>query len=316
MRVTRAEPGTIGRHASEAWRVLVCVGLCLLGSCRGTSPDRAPAPSTVGPAAATVATASPVGVTAPEPPASEPAAGEVDVPPPTPWPPEPPSGVESDFCIETVHALDEETCYVLPDAPTTELLLYLHGIVPPAKRSEQKTNFETVVANAARRAGVAALMPRGRRGLAPKGRESWWGWPTSAAAYTKLAKELVEGFDAKRAKLEVLTGTRFERLYLAGSSSGAYFVAALALRGDLIADGYGAMSGGAASAHAKPAELAPKPFYIGYGLHDTVGPHAKALAEQLRRAGWPVKIAAHPLNHGAKEIYLDEAFAFWREAAR
>src|SRR5687768_3724240 len=42
-----------------------------------------------------------------------------------PWPPPPPA-VTSDFCIEGVSALDEETCYVLPAAPTSELLLYLH----------------------------------------------------------------------------------------------------------------------------------------------------------------------------------------------
>ncbi len=43
--------------------------------------------------------------------------------------------MSNDFCIELVNALDEETCYVLPDAPTKDLLLYLHGIVPPARRA-------------------------------------------------------------------------------------------------------------------------------------------------------------------------------------
>jgi predicted esterase len=223
--------------------------------------------------------------------------------------------VTSDFCIELVHVLDEETCYVLPERPTDELLLYLHGIVPPTKASPQKTNFETVVANAARRASVAALMPRGRRGLAPKGYAGWWGWPTSGETYTRLAAELVASFAEKRRKLEALTGTRFSRLYVAGSSSGAYFTAALAVNGGIEADAFGALSGGASTARARPEALTPKPFYIGYGSFDTVGPSANALGEQLRRAGWPVKIAVHPVAHGAKEVYLDEAFAFFREAA-
>jgi hypothetical protein len=30
-------------------------------------------------------------------------------------------------------------------------------------------------------------------------------------------------------------------------------------------------------------------------------------------AGWPVKVAIHPLPHGAREVYLDEALAFFRE---
>jgi len=106
------------------------------------------------------------------------------------WPPAA-SGANSDFCIEGVDALDESSCYVLPDAPTTELLIYLHGIVPPTKVSAQKTNFETVVRNASRRAGIAALIPRGRQGLAPKGHDGWWGWPTSGESYRAHARELI-----------------------------------------------------------------------------------------------------------------------------
>lgn len=204
---------------------------------------------------------------------------------------------------------------MLPDAPTDELLLYLHGIVPPSKTSRQKTNFEQVVSAAARRAGVAALLPRGRQGLAPKGHDGWWGWPTSVDGYARWASELTAEFAEKRAKLEALTGRRFTRLYVAGSSSGAYFVAALALRGELVADGFAAISGGAARPGASFAGRAPKPFYIGYGTADTVGAGANALAERLRAAGFPVKVAAHPLPHGAAEVYLDEAFAHFRAHA-
>jgi predicted esterase len=221
--------------------------------------------------------------------------------------------VQSDFCIELVNALDEETCYVLPDAPTKDLLLYLHGIVPPAGESAVKTNFETVVANASKRAGVAALIPRGRQGLAPKGHPGWWGWPTSAEGYARLAPELVESFVAKRKALEALVGRSFERWFVAGSSSGAYFTAALALNGGIDADGFGAMSGGALSARSDLTKLSPKPFYIGYGTRDSVGPSARSLSERLKQAGWPVLVSAHPVGHGAKEVYLDEAFAFWRE---
>jgi predicted esterase len=108
-------------------------------------------------------------------------------------------------------------------------------------------------------------------------------------------------------------GRSFERWFVAGSSSGAYFTAALALNGGIDADGFGAMSGGALSARADFTKLSPKPFYIGYGTRDTVGPSARALGERLKQAGWPVLVSAHPVGHGAKEIYLDEAFAFWRE---
>ncbi|WP_437956252.1 hypothetical protein WME76_33085 [Sorangium sp. So ce119] len=230
-----------------------------------------------------------------------------------PWPRARPPRVETDWCIDGVDALDEETCYVLPDAPTRALLIYLHGIVPPGKDSQQKTNFETVVSRASRRAGVAALMPRGKVGLAPKGYASWWGWPTGAPAYEKHAAAFVATFAEKRRKLEEIAGAPFSRVYVAGSSSGAFFAAALALRGGIVADGYGAMSGGGGQATPELATLEPRPFYIGFGAHDTVGRSARALADVLRGAGWPVRVAEHPVGHGAREIYLDEAFAFWRE---
>ncbi|WP_437669187.1 hypothetical protein [Sorangium sp. So ce131] len=231
----------------------------------------------------------------------------------TPWPPARPPAIETDWCIPGVDALDEETCYVLPDAPTRTLLIYLHGIVPPTKESQQKTNFETVVVRASRRAGVAALMPRGKVGLAPKGFARWWGWPTGGAAYREHAAGFVAAFAEKRRKLEQLAGVSFSRVYVAGSSSGAFFAAALALGGDIEADGFGAMSGGGGRATPELPRLAPRPFYIGFGTHDAVGGSARALADVLRGAGWPVRVAEHPVGHGAKEIYLDEAFAFWRE---
>src|SRR5215208_6983735 len=44
------------------------------------------------------------------------------------WPPASPAGIETDWCIDSVSALDEQTCYVLPDTPPRDLLIYLHGI--------------------------------------------------------------------------------------------------------------------------------------------------------------------------------------------
>jgi predicted esterase len=232
-------------------------------------------------------------------------------PEPRPWPPAD-TGATSDFCIDGVSALDESCCYALPAAPTQELLIYLHGTVPPTRTSQQKTNFETVVSRASRRAGVAALMPRGRQGLAPKGQATWWGWPTSGEQYRALARELIADLADKRQKLEALTSQPFTRLYLAGSSSGAYFVVALALNGDLPAHGFAAISGGAIRPGRDLTGLTPAPFYVGYGSFDTVSAASRSLAAHLHRAGWPVLLSAHALPHGTAEIYLDEAFAFFR----
>jgi predicted esterase len=252
------------------------------------------------------------------PPATDAVANSVDAPvTPAPWPRAKPPLVETDWCIDSVSALDEETCYVLPSARTDSLLIYLHGIVPPTKDSPQKTKVETVIANAVRRAGIAALIPRGKQGFAPKGRGDWLGWPTKPASYQGCAASLVAAFAEKRKKLEDITGAPFARVYIAGSSSGAYFAAGLALEGGIDVDGFGAMSGGSTFEPNELERLEPKPFYIGYGKYD---PHVRGpameLGELLRRAHWPVRTEEHPVDHGAKEIYLDEAIAFWREQSQ
>jgi predicted esterase len=225
--------------------------------------------------------------------------------------------VTADWCIDKVDALDQSACYVLPERPTQTLLIYLSGIVPPERDSPQKSHVETVVANAVRRAGIAALLPRGKQGLAPKGRDLWWGWPTTDASYREYGGAMVSAFAEQRKKLEEIAGVSFTRVYVAGSSSGAYFAVRLALRGAIDAHGFGAISGGAVPDVTGLDRLEPRPFYIGYGKGEAaVRSSAVALAHVLRRAKWPVRTSEQPLDHGAHEVYLDEAIAFWREHDR
>ncbi len=228
-----------------------------------------------------------------------------------PWPPTLPPRAETDWCIESVFALDEETCLVMPERRSERLLIYLHGIVPPTKESVQKTNFEKVVARASRRANVVALIPRGEQGFAPKGYAGWWSWPTSSFTFRKKGAPFVAKLKAKREKLEKLVGYRFKSAYVAGSSAGAYFVVALALHGVLEVDGFGAMSGGTGYETEGMKELSPKPFYIGFGKHDSVAGSARDLGRRMEKLGWPVLVRAHATGHGAREVYLDEAFPFW-----
>lgn len=215
-----------------------------------------------------------------------------------------------------MQGLDATTCFFLPEAPTQTLLIYLHGVVPPEKTSVQKTNYQAVVANASRRAGAAALMPRGNQGLAPKGLEKWWGWPTAPNSYERYGPQLVERVLSARKSFEAATGIQFQRVYLAGSSSGAYFVATLAQRGGIEVDGFGAISGGTTVLDPAFGERRPRPVYIGYGVYDTVGESARELGRLLEKAKWPVRVAEHRVGHGAREVYLDEAFPFWSEHAK
>ncbi len=283
-----------------------------LTACENTARPAVPEASTPAPTPAARSTSS-ARVT---PSAQADATARAEPPEPArPWPAKRPPPVEADWCIEGVSVLDAESCYVLPDTPTRTLLIYLHGIVPPTEQSIQKTNFENVVKNASLRAKSAALIPRGKQGLAPKGHEKWWGWPTGAPSYRKHGPELLDKIVAKQKLLEDVAGVGFDQVYVAGSSSGAYFAAQIALHGGLDADGFGAMSGGAGGKTDALEKLAPKPFYIGFGKHDSVAGGARALGQLLKDAGWPVQIAEHSVGHGAKEIYIDEAFEFWRRHA-
>jgi predicted esterase len=230
--------------------------------------------------------------------------------------------VVTDWCIEGLTALDEETCYVLPPAAAGKprrLLVYLHGIIPPVPASPQKENVMNAVLHVSQRVGAAALVPRGVRGVGPKGAHEWWAWPTSSGKYLELTPGLIARFAGAKKRLEAVAGAPFERTYVAGSSNGAYFLTTAAMRGDfdrhgLAVDGIGAMSGGGTGGHG-PSSLAgraPVPFYVGFGtLDEESTAHGRALAHVLEAARWPVKVSEHAFGHGAREVYLDEAFALW-----
>lgn len=229
--------------------------------------------------------------------------------------------VATDWCIDGLVALDEETCAVLPplaDGKPPRLLVYLHGIVPFTKTSVQKTRVQEIVLQTSARAGAAAIVPRGLRGIGPEGARDWWAWPTSPAAHAEHAEKLVAKWSSAKARLEAHVGIHFERTYLAGSSNGAYFLTALALRGDLPrfgfpVDGFGAMSGGASGGvPSSRARAFARPIYVGFGTRDEESrKNAGGLLRVAEEAGWPSRRAEHPFDHGAHAIYVDEAFAFW-----
>jgi predicted esterase len=267
------------------------------------------------PAATQIAAASAARRDAVEPAVAARSTSGADVPPS--WPPVDPPAERTAWCADGLITLDATSCYILPAVPTRTLLIYLHGIVPPRDESPEKTKVQSVILKASQQAGVVALVPRGRAGFGPVGRRGWVGWPTTDALYEKYARELVTELAAAKTKLEARTRVTFSPVYLAGSSSGAYFVARLALHGGIDVDGFGAMSGGTGSDPMELAGLAPKPFYIGYGRYDDYVRRAiPTLVGVLSRAHWPLRVAEHPVDHGAREVYLEEAFAFWREHGR
>jgi predicted esterase len=221
--------------------------------------------------------------------------------------------VPTDWCLEDFVAIDEQTCYLAPPAESARprrLLVYLHGIVPPSpKNAPQKENVFTAVKNAAHRAGAAALVPRGIRGVGPSGAKDWWAWPTSPDKHVEHAPAIVKRILAAKARVEESSSEPFAKTYLAGSSNGAYFAVNLVLRGEIDVDGLGAMSGGAPTQIKGTTRL---PVYVGFGKYDEASKNGGlALAKAAESAGWPTKVAEHPFPHGAREVYIDEAFSFW-----
>lgn len=228
--------------------------------------------------------------------------------------------VATEWCLEGWKGLDESTCYLVPEPsagaePPDELLVYLAGIVPPGGRSASKEHVQRVVGNVARREGVAAILPRGRLGIGPKDAKDWWAWPTSPADYVKYAATLVAEWKAERTALEAALGRPFKRVYLGGSSSGAYFLTMLAFAGAVDFDGYIAASGGAVGSGLSD-RATKRPFYVGWGEGDPTSGGPRALAAFLKTQSWPTTAAPHPTGHGAREVYLDEALAFFRGSAR
>lgn len=214
--------------------------------------------------------------------------------------------VKADWCLDW-KALDDANCFFVPEGANKTLLIYLAGIVPPTAKSTQKENVERVVKAAATRAKAVALLPRGRQGIGPKDAKDWWAWPTTPGDYQVHHAKLVAEWKTAQQTLEASLGP-FTKVYLAGSSSGAYFISALAFSDAVDVDGYAAASGG--SAWGGPGTK-KRPFYVGWGAGDPTNNGPKALAAYLAAQKWPVKSAEHPFGHGAREIYLDEAFAFW-----
>lgn len=233
--------------------------------------------------------------------------------------------VPSEWCLEGWRGLDEATCYLVPEggegaragigAEPDELLIYLAGIVPPGRRSAPKEHVQRVVGNVARRHRLVAMLPRGRVGIGPKDAKEWWAWPTSPVDYVKYARTLVEEWKAERRALEDALGRPFRKVYLAGSSSGAYFLTMLAFAGAVDFDGYIATSGGSVGPGASPKAV-KRPFYVGWGSGDPTNGGPKALAAYLRTQGWPALGTEHATGHGAREAYLDEALGYLATAGR
>jgi hypothetical protein len=69
------------------------------------------------------------------------------------------------------------------------LVVFLHGVIKP--NSGWQHAQQRAVARAAERYQFFVLMPRGRRGVGPKGMEDWWTWPTAVKHQERVESDLL-----------------------------------------------------------------------------------------------------------------------------
>jgi predicted esterase len=207
------------------------------------------------------------------------------------------------WCAPEFEALAGEVCAFVPpresDGPRT-LVIFLHGLVVPG--SGWQWNQQRAAARAAGAHGFAVLMPRAVRGRGPKAMGDVWGWPGGASADVEAA--IVAAWQAARAELEARDGRPFERVWVFGYSSGAYYASSLALRGRLAGggplrvDGFAAFAGGGGASPAIEAAArrarARTPLFVAWGERDRSHRDPMRLAAMLRRVGWPAKGEASP----------------------
>ena len=220
------------------------------------------------------------------------------------------------WCAPELEALAGEVCHFSPktksgDPPTT-LVIYLHGVIKPG--TEWQWTQERAMVRQAKVHGLTALVPRGRRGIGPKGMRDWWTWPTSTRAQGEVEDELVAEWMNAKALLEARHGRPFEKTYVFGFSNGAYYGAALALRGRLKVDGYALFAGGGGTylkRHASGVTDRP-PIYVGYGKKDRTASHdSYQLGMMLRSLGWPYKLVGRRrVGHSMTDAQVSEALAF------
>ena len=223
---------------------------------------------------------------------------------------------EPTWCAPELEVLPGEVCHFAParadGAIPDRLVIYLHGVIKPDTQwqwAQQRGMLRHASVH-----GLSVLVPRGRRGIGPRGMRDWWAWPTSASAQSKVEADLIrEWLEAKRV-LQQRAGRTFTKTYVFGFSNGAYYAASLALRGKLPVDGYALLAGGSAAYHRRQAARSQRrpPIYVGYGLRDRVGRDARELGAALRSLGWPYKLVGRPrVGHTIADSQVREALDFF-----
>lgn len=230
---------------------------------------------------------------------------------------------EARWCSPELETLREGFCYaeprVLAEGQPPTLVVFLHGVVKPGTGWQWQQ--QRAAQRFARQHGFVALMPRGQRGVGPKGMEDWWTWPTGAPAQARIEEQVLTSIAQARGELEERLGRRFERVWVFGFSNGAYYATDLAMRGRLLsgalkADGFAVFAGGSAAEHTrrKAEQVASRtPLFVSWGLKDRDAPNQAKLSAMLRQLHWPTAAASSAkTGHEMPDSHVAAAVKFLR----
>lgn len=224
------------------------------------------------------------------------------------------------WCPEGVEVLPGPICAAVPDSVAQDasptLVIFLHGVTNVG--SGWQLGLIQGMSRYAQHQHFALLAPRAPRHTSADGKDDVYAWRTAGLG-SAGEDALLQSWADARDVLEQRMGRRFERVFVMGFSSGAYYVSSLALRGRLPVDGYAAFAGGSAPfSRSMIAHVAPRvPIFVGYGLRDKAGSHdARGLVSALRSAHWKFReMAVRHAGHTITTSQFTTALAFLRAAA-
>jgi predicted esterase len=222
------------------------------------------------------------------------------------------------WCAPELHELTAGVCELTSqESPPDTLVIFLHGVIKPDTSWQHQQ--QRAIARAAAVNGFDVLMPRGRRGVGPKGMQDWWTWPTGATAQQQVEPEILAEWSAARTQLEARRGAAYSRVLVFGFSNGAYYATQLALRGKSPGQGTALFAGGASGdwleRHAKAAK--PRvPLYVECGSRDkTAVGDARRLHRMLERLGWAHRFVERKgSGHSMPDAGLKKAFEYLSQA--
>lgn len=218
--------------------------------------------------------------------------------------------MENAWCASDVETLSDTMCFAAADTASTDLVIFLHGLVKDGSgwQHAQQRGMKAY----ARAHGFDVLMPKARLGAGPAA--DMIAWPAKPSKRAE-EDEVIADILASRKVVEQKRGAAYARVFVMGFSNGAYYATSLALRGRLDVDGYAVFAGGSGKGFTKSGVTKDRrPMFVAIASKDkTTVKNMKSLDRLLIQLGWPHRTKAHAVGHAVGAVPMREALAYLRK---